>query len=354
MKKLLADRRRLHRELPHGHARALGPRARTCCTRSTRTSSWCAPRASGRPARTPRGRASGRSPSRCRGYAHINGFPDGPPTLPPFALGDGVAALTGALRGDDGPAGGATQRRRHRARSSTSRSTSRCSGSSGRSALVYDQLGIVQGRTGNRAPFTAPRNAYLSKDGKLARASRRARSRSPSASCASSAGPSSSTSRGSPNHTGRLEHQDELDEPIAALDRRARRRRGRARVRGGPTPRSRRSCRSTRSCKDPQFLARDTITEVEHPEARPAQDAERDPAPGRDAGADPLARPGAGLEQHRRAARRARADRRADRCAHREGHRRAGRRRRPVLNIANERSDTVPHFSENDGPGPAA
>jgi crotonobetainyl-CoA:carnitine CoA-transferase CaiB-like acyl-CoA transferase len=31
------------------------------------------------------------------GYAHINGFPDGPPTLPPFALGDGVAALTGAF-----------------------------------------------------------------------------------------------------------------------------------------------------------------------------------------------------------------------------------------------------------------
>ena len=31
------------------------------------------------------------------GFAHINGWPDGPPTLPPFALGDGVAALTGAF-----------------------------------------------------------------------------------------------------------------------------------------------------------------------------------------------------------------------------------------------------------------
>src|SRR5699024_7602757 len=30
------------------------------------------------------------------GFAHINGWPDGPPTLPPFALGDGVAAITGA------------------------------------------------------------------------------------------------------------------------------------------------------------------------------------------------------------------------------------------------------------------
>ena len=51
----------------------------------------------------------------------------------------------------------------------------------GPQALVYDQLGIVQGRTGNRAPFTAPRNAYLAKDGTLARPVRRARSRSPSA-----------------------------------------------------------------------------------------------------------------------------------------------------------------------------
>ena len=50
----------------------------------------------------------------------------------------------------------------------------------GPQALVYDQLGIVQGRTGNRAPFTAPRNAYLTKDG-AGSASRPARSRSPSA-----------------------------------------------------------------------------------------------------------------------------------------------------------------------------
>src|SRR5690606_25186944 len=31
------------------------------------------------------------------GYCHINGYPDGPPTLPPFALGDGVAALFGTF-----------------------------------------------------------------------------------------------------------------------------------------------------------------------------------------------------------------------------------------------------------------
>jgi len=31
------------------------------------------------------------------GYAYINGWPDGPPTLPPFALADGVASLTGTF-----------------------------------------------------------------------------------------------------------------------------------------------------------------------------------------------------------------------------------------------------------------
>jgi crotonobetainyl-CoA:carnitine CoA-transferase CaiB-like acyl-CoA transferase len=57
------------------------------------------------------------------GYAHINGYPDGPPTLPPFALGDSVAALTGAF---------AVMMATAAARSSTSRSTSRSSGSSAR------------------------------------------------------------------------------------------------------------------------------------------------------------------------------------------------------------------------------
>ena len=32
------------------------------------------------------------------GFAYINGWPDRPPALPPFALGDGIAALTGPTR----------------------------------------------------------------------------------------------------------------------------------------------------------------------------------------------------------------------------------------------------------------
>jgi crotonobetainyl-CoA:carnitine CoA-transferase CaiB-like acyl-CoA transferase len=99
------------------------------------------------------------------GYAFINGWPDGPPTLPPFALADGVAALTGTFA-----AMFALWWREH--------------GGNGEGqvidlaiyeplfwilgpqALVYDQLGIVQTRSGNSAPFTAPRNAYRAKDGR--------------------------------------------------------------------------------------------------------------------------------------------------------------------------------------------
>ena len=36
----------------------------------------------------------------------------------------------------------------------------------GPQSLLYDQLGIVQERTGNAAPFTAPRNAYRTADGR--------------------------------------------------------------------------------------------------------------------------------------------------------------------------------------------
>lgn len=99
------------------------------------------------------------------GYAYINGWPDGPPTLPPFALADAVASLTGTFA-----AMFALWWREH--------------GGNGQGqvidlaiyeplfwilgpqALVYDQLGIVQERTGNAAPFTAPRNAYRAKDGR--------------------------------------------------------------------------------------------------------------------------------------------------------------------------------------------
>ena len=147
------------------------------------------------------------------GFAHINGHPDGPPTLPPFALADGITGLSGAF----------LTMAALRARDLTGGPGQMIDLAIyepifwilGPQAVVYDQLGVVQGRTGNRAPFTAPRNAYRSRDGVWLGLS------------ASSQSTAERTMRlvGRPdmigqdwfrNHAGRLRHQDELDEAIGA------------------------------------------------------------------------------------------------------------------------------------------
>ena len=99
------------------------------------------------------------------GFAYINGWPDKPPALPPFALGDGVAALTGTFsimfalwwREHAGDGKGQVI---------DLSIYEPLFWLLGPQSLLYDQLGIVQERTGNSAPFTAPRNAYQAKDGK--------------------------------------------------------------------------------------------------------------------------------------------------------------------------------------------
>ena len=96
------------------------------------------------------------------GFAAVTGEPDGPPTLPPFGLADGITALATsyavmvALRERD---------------------------ASGRGQVVdlaiiepilmmlggqltaYQQLGYVQPRLGNRSSNNAPRNCYRTGDG---------------------------------------------------------------------------------------------------------------------------------------------------------------------------------------------
>ncbi|MDE0168051.1 MAG: CoA transferase [bacterium] len=147
------------------------------------------------------------------GFAHINGHPGGPPTLPPFALADGIAGLSGAfltmaaLRARDLGGG-----------------TGQVIDLSiyepifwllGPQATIYDQLGIVQGRTGNRAPFTAPRNAYLSRDGVWLGLS--GSSQSTAERTVRLVGrPEMAAEPWFANHAGRLRHQDELDEAIGA------------------------------------------------------------------------------------------------------------------------------------------
>ncbi len=147
------------------------------------------------------------------GFAHMNGYPDGPPTLPPFALADGIAGISGAfltlaaLRAREAEAG-----------------VGQMIDLSiyepifwllGPQASVYDQLGVAQGRSGNRAPFTAPRNAYLSRDGVWLGLS--ASSQSTAERTVDLVGhPELAEQEWFANHTGRLQHQDELDEVIGA------------------------------------------------------------------------------------------------------------------------------------------
>ena len=197
------------------------------------------------------------------GFAYINGWPDKPPALPPFALGDGIAALTGTYA-----AMFALWWREH--------------GGDGQGqvidlsiyeplfwllgpqASIYDQLGIVPQRTGNAAPFAAPRNAYRARDGRWLGLS----------------GTTQSIAErvmrivGRPDlidepwfvdHTGRLEHAEELDEVIQAWI-------------GAHTTEEVLAAFEEQEgaiapiysiadiVVDPHYLARETVTRVPHPE----------------------------------------------------------------------------------------
>ena len=95
------------------------------------------------------------------GFAAMTGEPDGPPTLPPFGLADGVASLATAY---------AVMVALH-ARERTGRGQEvdvaiiePILAMLGPQLTRWDQLGTVQPRTGNRSGNNAPRNAYRTAD----------------------------------------------------------------------------------------------------------------------------------------------------------------------------------------------
>ena len=98
------------------------------------------------------------------GFAHITGQADGPPTLPSFALADGIAALVGtyavmmALYYRD------VQNRPGQIIDLSIFEP--IFAVLGPQAIEYDQLGIIQQRFGNRSPRGVPRNAYQTSDGR--------------------------------------------------------------------------------------------------------------------------------------------------------------------------------------------
>jgi crotonobetainyl-CoA:carnitine CoA-transferase CaiB-like acyl-CoA transferase len=98
------------------------------------------------------------------GFAWITGEPDGPPTLPPFGLADGITAQAAAnailmaLYYRD--ARGGTGQVLDIAIIEPILTIL------GPQPIVYDQLGIIQTRTGNRSVNNAPRNTYRTADEK--------------------------------------------------------------------------------------------------------------------------------------------------------------------------------------------
>jgi crotonobetainyl-CoA:carnitine CoA-transferase CaiB-like acyl-CoA transferase len=109
-----------------------------------------------------RRRAFGSLAEAMTGFAHLTGQPDGPPTLPPFGLADGVAGVTGAfavltaLRARD---------RDGRGQVIDLSLFEPLLGLMGPTPSAYDQLGVVPTRQGNRSRNSAPRNTYLTRDG---------------------------------------------------------------------------------------------------------------------------------------------------------------------------------------------
>jgi crotonobetainyl-CoA:carnitine CoA-transferase CaiB-like acyl-CoA transferase len=96
------------------------------------------------------------------GFAHLTGESDGPPTLPAFGLADsicGIAATSAVLMA-----------LRHRDRTGEGQVVDLSllepiMTALGPSPTVYDQLGIVERRQGNRSANNAPRNTYQTSDG---------------------------------------------------------------------------------------------------------------------------------------------------------------------------------------------
>ena len=96
------------------------------------------------------------------GFAAITGEPDGPPTLPPLGLADGIAALatsfavTAALRSAEATGHGQVV---------DVAIIEPILMLLGPQITTYDQLGLLQERLGNRSANNAPRNVYRTADG---------------------------------------------------------------------------------------------------------------------------------------------------------------------------------------------
>jgi crotonobetainyl-CoA:carnitine CoA-transferase CaiB-like acyl-CoA transferase len=196
------------------------------------------------------------------GYAYTNGFPDKPPSLPSFAMGDGVSALYGTI---------ATLAALHHRNTAGGRGqvidlslVEPLFALLGPQATIYDQLGVVQKRMGNATDWTTPRNAYLTKDGHWVAIS--ASSQSVAERLIRLVGREDLIAEPwFSDHVGRVEHAEELDAIIGSwIAERTREEVLRAFQEAdaavGPV------YSIADIFEDPHFRARGMITEAEHPE----------------------------------------------------------------------------------------
>lgn len=95
------------------------------------------------------------------GFAALTGEPDGPPTLPPFGLADGIAALATSYAI---MVGLRTAEREGHGQTIDMAIIEPILMLLGGQITAFDQLGIVQPRTGNRSVNNAPRNVYRTRD----------------------------------------------------------------------------------------------------------------------------------------------------------------------------------------------
>ncbi len=146
------------------------------------------------------------------GFAAMTGEPDGPPTLPPFGLADSIAGISAAV--------GAIMALYHRdARDGAGQVVDVSIFEPlvtvlGPQPIIYDQLGEIPVRTGNRSTNNAPRNTYRTADAKWVAVS----------TSANSIAERVLTLVGHPevvgepwfaSGAGRVEHADELDGYVA-------------------------------------------------------------------------------------------------------------------------------------------
>ena len=220
------------------------------------------------------------------GFAHITGRADGPPTLPPFGLADGIAAYFGCF---------AVNVRDLRARRSRQRQGQYIDlaiyepifALLGPQPITFDQLAIVQKRTGNRSVNNAPRNAYRTRDNRWVALSAAAPKHRPA------------RSRADRRTRRRRRSRASRPTPIASGMSRRSTRSSAAGSRGTILRRSWTTFEKVEAAiapiydieqifRDPQFVARQSITTVDGRRPRAGAHAECLPDAVANSGADPL------------------------------------------------------------------